>query len=34
MGFSKAFDNLFYRMREQASPDELEAIFRCLGEEV
>ena len=33
-GFSKAIDKLFYRLREQASPDELEAIFRCLGEEV
>lgn len=32
-GFSKAIDKLFYRLREQASPDELEAIFRCLGEE-
>ena len=33
-GFSKAIDKLFYRLREQASPRELEAIFRCLGEEL
>mgnify|MGYP002508887773 CR=1 FL=1 len=31
-GFSKAIDKLFYRLREQASPKELEAIFRCLEE--
>ena len=31
-GFSRAVDKLFYRLREQASPQELEAIFRCLEE--
>ncbi|MCI8375399.1 MAG: glutamyl-tRNA reductase [Lachnospiraceae bacterium] len=31
-GFSRAIDKLFYRLREQASPGELEAIFRCLEE--
>lgn len=31
-GFSRAVDKLFYRFREQASPQELEAIFRCLEE--
>lgn len=29
-GFSKAVDKLFYRLREQASPKELEALLRCL----
>ncbi len=33
-GFSKAIDKFFYRLREQASPGELEAVFRCLGEEL
>lgn len=32
-GFAKAVDKLFYRLREQASPEELEAIFRCLTDE-
>ena len=32
-GFAKAVDKLFYRLREQASPKELEAIFRCLTDE-
>ena len=32
-GFDKALDKLFYRIRENASPGELEAFFRCLREE-
>ncbi len=29
-GFEKAIDKLFYRIREQAKPEELQSFFRCM----
>ena len=29
-GFGKAIDKLFYRIRENAAPEELQAFFRCI----
>lgn len=31
-GFEKAIDKLFYRIREQADPEELKSFFRCIRE--
>jgi glutamyl-tRNA reductase len=32
-GFEHAIDKLFYRIRENATPRELDQFFRCIGEE-
>lgn len=32
-GLDRAIDKLFYRIRENASPEELSAFFRCIGEQ-
>ncbi len=31
-GFEKAIDKLFYRIRENACPEELKSFLRCIGE--
>ena len=29
-GLDRAIDKLFYRIRENAAPEELQAFFRCI----